>query len=94
MVFIVYPKAISQMSWGPLWSFLFFFMILLMGIDSQFVGMEGLITAIVDVYPRYLRKGKRREVFIAFISIISFLLGLTMVTDVSFLALLVFDIRA
>ncbi|KAK6620008.1 hypothetical protein RUM44_006408 [Polyplax serrata] len=91
LVFIVYPKAISQMSWGPLWSFLFFFMILLMGIDSQFVGVEGFITAIVDSYPRYLRKGNRREIFIAGVSLVSFLIGLTMVTDGGMYMFQVFD---
>lgn len=58
-------------------------MILLMGVDSQFVGVEGFITAVVDVYPGYLRLGKRREVFIAVVSLVSFIVGLTMVTDVS-----------
>lgn len=36
----------------------------------------------VDLYPSFLRKGFRREIFIAFMCSISYLLGLTMVTEV------------
>lgn len=71
------------MPMAPLWSVLFFFMIILMGLDSQFVGVEGFITALVDLFPGTLRRGHRREVFIAIVSAVSFLIGLLMVTKVS-----------
>lgn len=48
----------------------------------QFVEVEGQITSLVDLYPSFLRKGYRREVFIAILCCISYLLGLTMVTKV------------
>lgn len=48
----------------------------------QFVEVEGQITSLVDLYPSFLRKGFRREIFIALICSISYLLGLTMVTEV------------
>jgi hypothetical protein len=70
------------MPWAPVWAVLFFFMILLMGLDSQFVGVEGFITAVVDLFPGYLRKGKRRELFILAVSAFSFIIGLFMVTQV------------
>lgn len=49
----------------------------------QFVEVEGQITSLVDLYPSFLRKGYCREVFIAIICCISYLLGLTMVTKVT-----------
>lgn len=50
---------------------------------AQFVEVEGQITSIVDLYPSVLRKGYRREIFIAVVCFISYLLGLAMVTKVS-----------
>lgn len=47
----------------------------------QFVGVEGLMTAIFDTFP-FLKKGHRREIFTGVMCIIQFLVGLLMVTNV------------
>lgn len=83
LAFIAYPKGVAQMPGAAIWAIFFFVMILLLGLGSQFVAVEGFITAVVDMFPRYLRKGRRREYFIFFTCLVSFLIGLSMVTRVS-----------
>ncbi|XP_064649101.1 sodium- and chloride-dependent taurine transporter-like [Lineus longissimus] len=91
LAFIAYPKAVAQMPIAPLWSVLFFLMIILLGLDSQFVQLEGFITACVDAFPHQLRKGYRREIFIACICAGSFFLGITMVTNGGMYVFQLFD---
>lgn len=94
LAFIVYPSGVAQMPLAPFWAVQFFAMVLLLGIGSQFVSVEGFITAIVDLFPGYLRVNKRREWFIGFTCFISFLIGLTMVTRGGIYVFQIFDYYA
>jgi len=76
LAFIAYPDGISRLPGSPVWAFLFFFMILTLGMDSQFGMMETVLTGIVDIFPRYLRKHK--ACFTLVVCSIGFVLGIPM----------------
>ena len=49
LVFISYPQALSSMRPSMLWSFLFFFSLFLLGIDSIFSSVEVVNSTIIDI---------------------------------------------
>ena len=53
--FETYPAALP---FAQFWSFIFFFMIIILGLDSEFGMLEALICAVVDSYPANLLKYK------------------------------------
>ncbi|XP_016112345.1 sodium- and chloride-dependent GABA transporter 3-like [Sinocyclocheilus grahami] len=91
LAFIAYPKAVTMMPWSPLWACLFFMMLIFLGLDSQFVCVESLVTAVVDMYPKTFRVGYRRELLILGMSVTSFLLGLIMLTEGGMYVFQLFD---
>ncbi|XP_040292323.1 sodium- and chloride-dependent betaine transporter-like isoform X1 [Bufo bufo] len=91
LAFIVYPKAVSMMPVSQLWSCLFFIMLILLGLDSQFIYVEALCLSIIDMYPTVLRRGYRREILILIISIMCFLFGLLMVAQGGIYVFQLFD---
>uniref|UniRef100_A0AAR2M599 Transporter n=1 Tax=Pygocentrus nattereri TaxID=42514 RepID=A0AAR2M599_PYGNA len=94
LAFIAYPRAVSMMPFSPLWACFFFIMIVLLGLDSQFVCVESLVTAIVDMYPSTFRRKNRRELLILAVAIVSFLFGLIMLTEGGMYVFQLFDYYA
>uniref|UniRef100_A0A667ZD22 Transporter n=1 Tax=Myripristis murdjan TaxID=586833 RepID=A0A667ZD22_9TELE len=92
LAFIAYPKAVTLMPLAPLWAALFFFMLLVLGLDSQFVGVEGLITGIIDMLPPKSALGSlRREVVVAVCCVTCFLIDMSMVTEGGMYVFQLFD---
>uniref|UniRef100_A0A3B3ZRM3 Transporter n=1 Tax=Periophthalmus magnuspinnatus TaxID=409849 RepID=A0A3B3ZRM3_9GOBI len=92
LAFIAYPKAVTLMPLAPLWAALFFFMLLILGLDSQFVGVEGLITGIMDMLPPKSALGSlQREVVAAICCLICFLIDMSMVTEGGMYVFQLFD---
>uniref|UniRef100_A0AAQ6A863 Transporter n=1 Tax=Amphiprion ocellaris TaxID=80972 RepID=A0AAQ6A863_AMPOC len=85
LAFIAYPQALSMLPAPSFWAVLFFLMIIFLGLDTQFVCVESLATAITDMFPRQLRRPRAREILVLIIAIVCFLLGLLFVTEVSWM---------
>ncbi|KAM7402202.1 hypothetical protein PAMP_017465 [Pampus punctatissimus] len=94
LAFIAYPRAVAMMPLPQLWSIFFFIMIILLGLDSEFVGLEALATAISDMKPTFFHVGHRRKLLLLGISLVSFFIGLVMVTEGGLYIFQVFDYYA
>ena len=79
LVFITYPEVVLKMTGGSVWAVIFFFMLVVIGIDSEFCIVESLVTGIVDMFPGYLRP--RRRQFTTCVCVVLFLLGAPMTME-------------
>uniref|UniRef100_A0A452V5C9 Sodium- and chloride-dependent creatine transporter 1 n=1 Tax=Ursus maritimus TaxID=29073 RepID=A0A452V5C9_URSMA len=91
LAFIAYPRAVTLMPVAPLWAALFFFMLLLLGLDSQFVGVEGFITGLLDLLPASYYFRFQREISVALCCALCFVIDLSMVTDGGMYVFQLFD---
>ena len=48
-------KVVLKLPGGSVWAVVFFFMLVTIGIDSEFCIVESLVTGIVDMWPEQLR---------------------------------------
>ncbi|XP_035241053.1 sodium- and chloride-dependent GABA transporter 2-like isoform X1 [Anguilla anguilla] len=94
LAFIAYPQAVAMMPLPQLWAVCFFIMIILLGLDSQFVGMEGVITSVTDMFPTLLRRAGHREIFVLLFCLSCFILQLVMVTQGGMYVFQLFDYYA
>ncbi|XP_031829475.2 sodium- and chloride-dependent glycine transporter 1 isoform X4 [Nomia melanderi] len=51
LAFVAYPEAVVRMPLPNLWAVLFFFMLFILGIGSQFAGVQAINTTILDLRP-------------------------------------------
>ncbi|XP_037953166.1 sodium-dependent dopamine transporter [Teleopsis dalmanni] len=81
LVFVVYPAAIATMPGSTFWALIFFMMLLTLGLDSSFGGSEAIITALSDEFPKI---GRNREIFVAGLFSLYFVVGLASCTQGGF----------
>ncbi|XP_075262902.1 creatine transporter-like [Convolutriloba macropyga] len=82
LTFIAYPKALSLLPFGAkVLSALFFLMMLFLGLDSEFVAVEGLTCQIMDTVPNLFRFRFARQFLLTFLSILCYSVGLIFTTN-------------
>jgi SNF family Na+-dependent transporter len=88
LAFVVYPEGLAMMPVAPLWSVLFFFMMLTIGMGSLLSQLETVISAIQDEWPILRVKG---TLFRISMCVAGFLIGLPQVCRGGFYLLNIFD---
>ncbi|XP_043791980.1 sodium- and chloride-dependent betaine transporter-like isoform X3 [Apis laboriosa] len=78
LAFIAYPEAVVRMPLPNVWAVLFFVMLFILGIGSQFAGVQAINTAILDLRPD-LRK--RESLVVLGICVTCWFLAIPMVFD-------------
>jgi len=79
LAFIAYPEAVSRMPISPLWSILFFLMLLSLGFGTQFSTTETVVTIILDEFPHL--RGKNRRWLLLGVCGFMYCAGLFMITE-------------
>ncbi|BFZ05079.1 hypothetical protein BsWGS_08118 [Bradybaena similaris] len=91
LAFVVFPDVVTRLPVPPLWSFLFFFMLITLGMGSEFALLETVMTAVQDTYPPL----RQKKVFVVLtVSVIGYLGGLIVCTEASMYVLQLMDTYA
>ena len=75
LAFVAFPYALAQLPYSAWFSFVFFFALATLGIDSAFSLTESILAAVVD------KTGWRRSIVLPIISVIGVLIGVVFVTQ-------------
>jgi len=78
LAFVAFPYALAQLPKSAWFSFVFFFALVTLGIDSAFSMTESILASIVD------KTGWRRSVVLPILTLVGFLCGLVYVTEGGF----------
>jgi len=81
LVFEVYPQAVATLPGSQFWAVLFFFMLIMLGMDSAMGGLECVITGIMDEFKTFFQRHNiSREIFTGLVVFSSFLVAIVCVT--------------
>ncbi|XP_022101073.1 sodium- and chloride-dependent GABA transporter 1-like [Acanthaster planci] len=80
LAFVAYPTAVDTMPAAPFWSIIFFAMLVMLGLDSQFCVVEGFVTSLMDGFPEF-RLRQNRTIFVICICVVDFFLGFMCLTE-------------
>lgn len=77
LAFVVYPFAVTTIAGAPFWSVAFFFMMILLGIDSALANFEIAISSVTSYFPWVASTKWKKFITFNCIFVFFYLLGLT-----------------
>jgi len=78
LAFVAFPYALAQLPYSAWFSFVFFFALVTLGVDSAFSMTESILASIVD------KTGWRRSIVLPVMTVVGFLFGLIYITQGGF----------
>ncbi|XP_027141426.1 sodium- and chloride-dependent GABA transporter 2 [Larimichthys crocea] len=81
LAFIAFPQAVAMMPVPQLWAVCFFFMLILLGLDTVFAGLETITSSVIDLFPGQMRRPWRREIFLIIFSSAFFLIEIPLASQ-------------
>ncbi|HUU20623.1 MAG TPA: sodium-dependent transporter [Sedimentisphaerales bacterium] len=78
LAFVAFPYALAQLPYSAWFSFVFFFALVTLGVDSAFSMTESILASIID------KTGWRRSIVLPVMSVVGFLFGLFYITEGGF----------
>ncbi len=76
LAFVVYPYALTTLAGGPFWSFMFFLMMITLGVDTTMTCVETSITSIFDSFPSLKKVRCKKYTLINSLMLFYFLCGI------------------
>ncbi|XP_054163341.1 sodium- and chloride-dependent glycine transporter 1-like, partial [Oppia nitens] len=73
LAFMMYPEAVAMFPWGQLFSFIFFLVLILLGLGSQTLILKSVLSVVVEFNPK---SRKYRICLLGLICLIGFICGL------------------
>ncbi|XP_019959998.2 sodium- and chloride-dependent GABA transporter 2-like [Paralichthys olivaceus] len=81
LAFIAFPQAVAMMPLPQLWAVCFFIMLILLGLDTTFSGLETITSSVIDMFPKTMRRPRRREIFLLLLCFVCFILHILLTTQ-------------
>ncbi|XP_062264945.1 sodium- and chloride-dependent GABA transporter 2-like [Platichthys flesus] len=81
LAFIAFPQALAMMPLPQLWSVCFFIMLIMLGLDTVFAGLETITSSVIDMFPGMMRGPWRREIFLFLFCSVCFVIQIPLTTQ-------------
>ncbi|XP_039974570.1 sodium- and chloride-dependent betaine transporter-like [Xiphias gladius] len=81
LAFIAFPQAVAMMPLPQFWAACFFIMLILLGLDTLFAGLETITSSVIDMFPTQMRRPWRREIFLILFCSVCFIIQIPLTTQ-------------